>query len=260
MNADVHGSGPPEWDQDVDLPDVVELLAEHPEDWVYATVADALAADPAARRVLDDVRRRHRLRVEQDGRRGRRRRWVAGGAAVLVAATGATAAAVTLRGQPERPESGSLCRAEARIGGNAVAIPSGEDAIEGCRQAWQRGDLGSSGGSVPPLTACIGPNGIVEVFPAERGICESLELPAADLVLSAENQAIVELQERLGAALNPGDCHPMDEAIVIAQRIADDSTLEGWTVAVGPGSESADCAVVAVDAVEHTVTLIGLRQ
>lgn len=240
---------------DDNVPDPVTWLSDHPWDWKFATPDDFLIADPAARRVMDCVLRNQASRYALRAKLRRRVRW--GGVSVVAAlvAGGAIAVAVSGDGQPDHPESGALCRAEARVDGNAIALDPGTDPLAGCRRVWADDDFGMGAPMVPPLTACIGENGAIEVFPAEATVCQQLGLEAAAPVLAPENAAIIELQEELVTKINRAKCRPVRDVVAAAETIVTTSPLEGWRVVIEPGSESGLCGKAAVDSSIRTVTV-----
>ena len=56
--------------------------------------------------------------------------------------------------------------------------------------------------------------------------------------------------------INLAECAPTGEVADAAQRIVDESGLQGWTVAIRADSVQAICAKTAVDAPTRTVTII----
>lgn len=239
---------------DPGVPDVVAWLQAHPSEWEYATVDDALDADPAARRALNEIYRHHDTHRARALSRRRRLRWGVALGGVAVALGGVAVAAVFSFGQPTRPESGTLCRARAELDGDAAALAAGEDPIAGCTQVWESGQFGPVD-AVPPLTACIGPHGVIEVFPDEPGVCERLDLAPADPALSDENELIVQMQDRLTAEINLAECQAVSEAAEQARRIITETGISGWHVVIEPGSETGVCGKTAVDTPTRTVTI-----
>lgn len=137
--------------------------------------------------------------LDDSKRRRRRQRRVGLIVAVGLVAAGSTTAAFLLNRQPATPQFGIACRAAAEIDADAIAfeVAPEDDPIKACARLWQSGQLPDSdappltGGIIPPLTACIGPGGAIEVFPNLED-CEALGLdPAAPL--SPETQRVVAL-------------------------------------------------------------------
>lgn len=229
-------------------------IPEHPEVWKSAySEPTAAELDAAVRRV--NARRRE-LAAVPNGQR-RRRRSIAAvvvGAAVIVGGSVGVAALIR-SGQPSQPAQGIACRAAEDVDADAVVISSEADPVGACAVVWAAGDLGLSD-VVPPLTACIAVSGVVEVFPGDTGVCPRLGLVNADPGLSTDNQAVVALNDRLVEEINAADCVSPADVVASAQRIVDESGLEGWTLEVRDDSTNADCAKVALDQSTLTITVI----
>ncbi len=212
--------------------------------------------DAAAQRLLAEVYRRSDAR---DQARRRRRRRLLGGAIVAgVMVSGSAAAALLWRnGQPTRPDLSVLCHASADLSSDAIAISPGADPVQDCGRLWASGQLpvGGQPDRVPPLVACVGPRGGIEVFPGPVDVCAQLGLEGADPTLSPDNAAIVALQERLVDEINLTDCRPVPEVVAAVEAALAESALAGWTVTVAPGAESAACGKVAVDTANRTVVV-----
>ena len=239
-----------------------ELLAElgqwierHPEVWPPSdefTISDA-RIDEIITGVLAG---QQPVPANLAAMRRRRRRIVGAACFALAATSGAVVAAAVLRSeQPTQPQAGVVCRAEADARADAIVLAPGIDPIEGCAALWSSGqfqgldsDKDITGNAVPPLGACIGGGGVVEVFPGDLSVCADLALAAADPTLSPENQAIVDLQDRLVTNINMPECIPVAEATKMAAEILDDAPLSGWKVTVSPEAKDGTCGKVAVDA------------
>lgn len=223
---------------------------------LYFDVEDGTRNDEEARHVLDEVYRRRDSAVARRPRFLRRRRWGTMLCIVALGAGGAVAAAVYLSDQPVRPETGALCRAAARLDADAIALSPGIDPIDGCSVLWADGHLGvAPNGSVPPLAACVIPDGGVAVFPGDPGVCGTLGLVPANPVMSAQDKAVIALQDRLNTELNAAPCQVVPDVLHQAERIIAESHLEGWRVVIEPGSESGVCGKTAVDSPSRTVTV-----
>lgn len=227
--------------------------------WVRETLlfdADNVTRDDdAALLLLEEVYRRRDAEDREHIRRRRRRRLGAAGGLAMVA-VGGTAAAVLFRDQPSRPEAGAVCRATADLYGDAIALAAGADPIDGCRQLWVDGNFGASDGSVPPLVACVGPHGAVEIFPGEASVCERLGLDHAEPELSAQNRAVVALQDRLVEEINAAECRSVQDVAVLAERILSESGLGGWQVVVEPGTEAGVCGKASINTPMKTVSVV----
>ncbi len=238
------------------LDDLAEWIRRHPEAWPASeefTISDA-RIDEIIESVIAGQRR---APADTLARRRRRRRLVGGACFVIAATSGAVVAASMLRSeQPTQPQAGAACRAQAQVRADAIVLAPGGDPIEGCRALWEGGqfeelDTGEpgigAGDAVPPLSACIGGGGVVEVFPGEPSVCSDLGLAAADPTLSPENQAIVDLQDRLVETINMAECIPVADAAPMAEAILDEAPLDGWTVWIRPEAQGGTCGKVAVD-------------
>ncbi|MBK5224486.1 MAG: hypothetical protein JJE52_16745 [Acidimicrobiia bacterium] len=233
-------------------------VRRHPEVWPHGDATPM--TDEHMDELVDGILARTATR--SDLARRRRRRVVAGGVCVAVAITGGVAAAALVRsGQPSAPHQGALCRVEADLDASAIAVVRGDDPIEGCEQLWNEGQFVELGGpsGVPPLAACIGPNGAVEVFPGEPTVCEELGLAVADPELSSENVAILELNDRLVNEINAVECVPVEEAATTAERIVDESPLAGWNVVITPEAKGGACGMAGLDPEAREVFIFNLH-
>jgi hypothetical protein len=232
-----------------------EWIREHPAVWDYAWTENELA-DPDIDRIIDRLVAERSAPARQ--LRRRRRRIIVSACAAVAVTSGAVAAAAVLRsGQPTRPEAGTVCRAEPRLDSNAIVVEPGPDPVSGCLALWKDGSFAghSTISGVPDLVACVDPRGAINVFPGDKDLCVRLHLEPADTGLSADNEAIVALQDRLTTDINLEDCQPVEQVLAEAKQILADSGLHGWRVAIGPGSEHADCAKTGVDASTRTITV-----
>ncbi len=231
-------------------------IRRHPEVWHYAEVPGGAAPEAAQVESLVNsiLSGEHQRRRQAQVRRGRK--IVLGGcvgAVVLGSAVGV--AAIIAARQPTVPEAGAVCRATAAIDAGAVVLATGVDPISGCGEQWAKGLLGDNGGLVPPLAACIGSQGVVNVFPGQPGLCESLGLAPAQPNLSPENDAVVALQASLDSTINLSKCRPVPDAAVAAEQILDQSDVNGWKVAITPGAETGQCGKAGLDSATKTVSI-----
>lgn len=230
-----------------------EWIRRHPEVWdevldpVSPEEAQRLAAQVVERAVGGGTSRR---------RRSRRRRWVIGGTTAVVLVGGGVVAALLQREEPSAPNELVACRAEPARDADAVLVDGVENAIEACAEKWRSGELGTDG-VVPELVACVSDTGVVEVYPGNVDTCAELELPVADLDLSPEAEAIVDLQDRLANEINLQPCRPTSEVVELAEQFLAESDLDGWTVTITPGWEDASCAKAGVEARTETVFVAG---
>jgi len=240
------------------LDDLAEWLRRHPDAWPPSE--EFTISDTRADEIINSVLVGQRPTPTKARTRRRRRRIVGGVCFVVAATSGAVVAASMLRSeQPTQPQAGAACRAEPHVRADAIVIAPGVDPLEGCRALWIDGGFDGLGRDdpttavVPVLSACIGGGGAIEVFPGEQSVCADLGLAVADPTLSPENQAIVDLQDRLVEDINLPDCIPVSEAATLAAAILDESPLTGWDVTISPGADNGTCGKVAVDATDTRI-------
>lgn len=238
---------------------------------------DPLEVDPI--RVLIDLARLQRAEVPDasaelraaveglavdDRKAGRRvRRPVVIGLATLVALGGATAAVAALIGrQPDRPDQAPACRDAPSLSANMYALEPGAEALERCSALWIDGTISSPdyppGSLPPPLVACIGPGGVIEVFPGSADVCAELDLDPASSNLDADADAIVRLTNRIADELNGGPCVDGSTAIALVQTLLDDLGLKDWTIDANALPSDATCVKGAPDPATNTVHLVVL--
>jgi hypothetical protein len=178
-----------------------------------------------------------------------RRRWssAALGIALCIGiGTGAVVTAAVLDRVPvENPEAGVLCHTTRDVKGSSLMASPGDDPITACAVLWNDGSLPVIGevseGTNPPLVACAGPAGAVEVFPGSGpGVCTSLGLAAiATDTLVGDRRT--ELGSRLQSEINML-CLPPREAQQAAAVLLDELGFEGWVVVQREGE---GCGLVA---------------
>ena len=146
--------------------------------------------------------------------RRRRPLLIAGAAVVVAAGTSAGAYAYVARSQPVTDKGEARCYTVAGLSGGpqsytslaqATPVNSGKpgqvtDALGDCASLWQQGFLraGPRGAAmptavpspgadkpVPPLVACVMPDGTAAVFPGTRATCATLGLPNASTAPAA---------------------------------------------------------------------------
>lgn len=205
--------------------------------------------------IADIVSGRH----QETPKRRRGRRWLAGGTAVVVLAGGATAAALWPRSKPAHPEQGIACHATLEVVGNAQVIPPAADPLEACTELWFSGALpdlrqgGPATDIAPPLFACVGPGGGLEVFPNlsdPPASCSSLGL--ADANTDVISDPLVVLQDRLTTEINE-TCVTVDDARPLIEAALADVKLENWTITVRDDTHG--CVFAGQDAEAKTVFL-----
>lgn len=243
---------------DNDLDPISSWIARHPETWDDAVVplhADLI--DVLVDRVIGQSQAQQRRYTA----RRRRRKVIAVGAVTgVLAVGGAVGVAALLRGQPSQPIAGVAC--QDGIGDDAVvvAIDPTDDPIDGCEAAWRAGRFNEDrdhSPEPPPLVACIGKGGAVQVHPIEFGTCDELGLVVADATLDDDNRAVVELNDRIVTEVNSSTpCPSAPDAAAIAERVLGESGLTGWQVEIRADSAVASCAKAAVVADRKIIEII----
>lgn len=238
--------------------EVSSWIRQHPEVWADAVDApSSFEIDDLVSQVVSGAR--DRRRAEETGRR--HRRFVATGALTIVVVTGGAVgvAALIRSSQPSRPSEGIACRSAADTRADAIVVEAGSDPVGRCRTLWTDGKLTEPGqalGEVPPLVACVGAAGVIEVYPGDSSVCAQLALVVADASLTPDNQAMVVLQNRIVDEINDQPCFTAIDVAALAQQIVDESELEGWTVSVRPDSKNASCAKAALDVPTRTISIV----
>lgn len=232
-------------------------ILEHPEVWGYAVEAPtSTVQDDAVRRITSGE---HAAERSSEFTRRRRRAIVGAALAVAVLAGGTAGVAAVIRSsQPTRPNEGISCRSAADLRADAILIDAQPDPVAGCAVLWSEGKFSTPGSepAIPELTACVATAGVVEVLPGDQTVCGRLGLSVSEPTLNTEGAAVVALTDRLTNDINLAECAPTDEVADAAERIVDESGLQGWTVAIRADSVQATCAKTAVDAPTRTVTII----
>jgi hypothetical protein len=234
-------------------------------DWfaVYKEMLEADARDstmnPADVEVLIADIIAGRIEAPKMPRSRRSRRWIAGGTAVVVLAGGATAAALLNRAEPKHPQEGIACHAAADLTTGEVVIPPAPDPLAACTQLWLVGRLpdidhgGPATGAAPPLFACVGRGGGLDVFPNlsdPPATCTDLGLVAAITNVTAD--PLVVLRDRLSNDIN-ATCVDLNTARQLAQTALSDLGLKDWTVVVRDNTK--DCVKAGEDSDTKSVYL-----
>ena len=190
------------------------------------------------------------------GARSRRPLWLVTAAVATVAL--ATAAFAVLRTERATVPNAVACHATADLLGDVAGLGGSADPIAACAEVWARGDFGGDG-VVPPLTACVNSGGAAAVFPGGAETCDQLGLPALEPGFTDEQQAAVDLQDRL-ATVFLESCFDQEAAVAEAERQLELLGLTDWTVRVTeefPVGEP--CAAPGILAVERVVFFAGVR-
>lgn len=244
-------------ERDPRLTELARWIRAHDEIWAPDDLAPLSATDIDS--LVDDILtgRRAEGRARRASRRLRRRLFGGGLAIAVVAGGGLGAAALLRTEQPKEPQTGVACRATAQRDADAAVVGRGvdDDPLELCAAVWRAGRLGDSGGAVPPLAACIGLGGVVEVFPGDESVCETLGLSPAARELSDDARHLIELQDRMVEEINAATCRPTDDVVAQARHILDDMGFADWQIVVNDDAVTSTCANVALD-VETTSLFI----
>lgn len=129
------------------------------------------------------------------------------------------------------PHLGAVCRSGVDPESPMDALAAGVDPIEGCTQLWESGvfpdpkEPAGPGQNVPPLVACIGAGGAVEVYPGPADLCPALGLKPADPVLGPTGDAVAELSNRIADEINLADCAAADDVETRVRSIIDELDL-----------------------------------
>jgi hypothetical protein len=180
----------------------------------------------------------------------------------VVLAGGATAAALLNRAEPKHPQEGIACHAAADLTTGEVVIPPAPDPFAACTQLWLVGSLpdidhgGPATDAAPPLFACVGPGGGLDVFPNLSDppvTCTDLGLVGAITNVTAD--PLVVLQDRLSNDIN-ANCVDLNTARQLAQTALSDVGLKDWTVTVRDSAR--DCVKAGEDPDTKSVYLQSL--
>lgn len=185
----------------------------------------------------------------------RRRRWLTGGAVGV--AVVATAAFTYLHREQASNPTGVLCYSTADIDGDRAVLPPGVDPVAACQRPWTDGTFSHAG--APPLAGCVNDAGVATVLPGDQSVCSRLGLAELEPGRSDEQQAIVELGDRLQEGFY-ADCVQQDDAMALAQQIVDESGLDGWRVQLAEDFPAGmECGVGSMLPETKTVIVGGAR-
>jgi hypothetical protein len=187
--------------------------------------------------------------------RSRRQAWFVGGVVGVMVV--ATAAFTYLHREQASNPTGVLCYATADIDGDRAVLPPDVDPVAACHKPWTDGTFSQAG--APPLAGCVNDAGVATVFPGDQSVCSRLGLAELEPGRSDEQQAIVDLGDRLYEAFY-ADCIRQDDAIPLAQQLLDDSGLQGWTVQLAEDFPAgSECGVGSAMSDTRTVIVLGGR-
>lgn len=155
----------------------------------------------------------------------RRRPWLIGG--VVALAVLSSAAFAVLRRESASDPTGVLCHATADLNGDRAVVAAAVDPVVACEVPWSDGTFSRSG--APSLAGCVNDSGVATVFPGDPSVCSRLGLSQLVAGRSEEQQAIVDLGDRLLEVFT-SECVRQDDAVARAQVLLDASGLQGWVV------------------------------
>jgi hypothetical protein len=172
---------------------------------------------------------------------------------VGIAAGAVVTATVIDQKKVETPERGVVCHTSVDDVISASVVGATSDPIGACAALWNAGELPVIGEisppSDPPLVACTGPRGVVDVFPTDDPeLCTRLGMSVADLDAMVSDPRI-ELSERI-SDINLLCPSPADAAQQ-ARELLDELGLDGWTVVPAEGE---GCSALAIS-IEADLTI-----
>jgi hypothetical protein len=169
----------------------------------------------------------------------------------------ATAAFTYLHREQASNPTGVLCYATADLDGDRAVLPPDIDPVAACQKPWTDGTFSHAG--APPLAGCVNDAGVATVLPGDQSVCSRLGLADLEPGRSDDQQAIVELGDRLQEAFS-ADCIHQDDAMVLAQQLLDESGLAGWTVQLAEDFPAGmECGLGSVLPETNTVIVGGAR-
>jgi len=178
----------------------------------------------------------------------RKRRWssVVVSLAVFVGlgAGAAVTATVLDRQRVTEPLAGVVCRAEAATNSSAIVLAASADPSGDCARRWATGELPlvdePSAPSNPPLVACVGRGGALEVYPGDGDeLCSELGLALADVETFVTDPKHA-LNERIATEINLA-CMEPEAAAKAAVAVLDEMDFRGWDVVL---EATEKCALV----------------
>lgn len=189
-----------------------------------------------------------------------RRRWgsaVVGMALVVGIGTGAVVTAAVLERKPvAHVDHSVLCHPS--VDGPVLGLVTdiGADPLQTCADNWAAGNIqgvsAQAQADVPPMVACIGHGGGLEVFPGEGdGACAALGMQSADVdaVLADPVQQLSRRTSEINA-----QCLSGPEAGQAVQALFDELDLGGWSVVLLGGDRP--CGIISdIDGVSRVVSV-----
>jgi hypothetical protein len=206
-------------------------------------------------------------------RRRRARRLVP--ALVVTSLVGGAVAYGLLRGDVSNPETVACFEAADPRSATEVTGVEATRPIEACAALWRRGAFGA-GREVPPLVACVLPDGIAGVFPAIAGadVCTALNLvpitptqsPAAPTTVPGPapapppvadlNTRIVSFRDAVLGQFIDAPCLAPATAEDIVRRALDREGLGDWTIVSTGYTADRPCATLSIRPDQRQVVLV----
>lgn len=212
--------------------------------------------------------------------RGRRRRRRLVPALVATSLLGGAVAYGLLRGEVSNPETVACFEAPDLAAATEVVTVEAAGPVDACAGLWRRGVFEPSTG-VPPLVACVLPEGVVGVFPATGAgdPCTALNLaplsptptrstttttlpgaapapppvspPAAD-----PNTRILNFRDAVLGQFLDSPCMAPAAGAEIVRRELDRAGLSDWTITSGGYTSERPCASLSFRSEERQVVLV----
>ncbi len=224
------------------------------------------AADPApsAQRGPDDaVRRAIFVRATAGATRHRRRRVLIGVTAAALCSSAVAAAIMVTSGHVEVRQA-LVCAAAAQPDADLVQVPQPDQLTpDACAPLWRTGVLTSPDiepGTVPPLTGCVFPSGLLAVYPGDAAVCARLGLAAVD----PDDEPLVEpdLVAAIADIFSQRSCVAFDDAIAALDKLLlEQGARDTWTTRTPqPPTPDRPCASPSIDESRHMVTIVAIPE
>lgn len=175
----------------------------------------------------------------------------------MLGAIASATAFTMLRDQRASNPLGVACHRSADDSSDVVGLPPAVDPVAACEEPWLDGTFGN--GSVPPLIGCVNDAGVASVFPGNVSVCRTLGLADLRPGRTDEQQAMVDLENRLVEDFL-GACYRQQDALDHANSLLAASVLEDWTVQLAePFPTGSECAAAGLIKESKTVMVLGSR-
>lgn len=182
-----------------------------------------------------------------------RRRLVVGGVLIAVLG-GSVATAAWLSGQPGSPEAGIVCRAAASQSSDQYLLDPNADPLTACADVWLAGILPNpedpqpANATAPPLAACVGDGGAIEVYPAADDVCSLLGLLSLETEPDLDLDLVAEMQSRVVGEVNASErCFSASEVADELAQLFSELELKEWSIVIGDEIGQEGCAKATVE-------------